>query len=144
MTASSLFSSILLLFRGGSYATKLALFHFLQSSYFPFHPLSSELETHPFSFHWEMDKICKAVLSCYAQQAGYLHLPSLYNWSILILCIWFLTISVDPYGLVIFGDKGPILKVIAAMLIGSNSPLVPGINHYCLCSLAEKSNNRIL
>ena len=36
-------------------------------------------------------------------------------------------ISVSPYGLVIFEDKGHICKVIAAMLISTNPRLIPGI-----------------
>ena len=49
------------------------------------------------------------------------------------------TISVDPYDLVFFEEKGTICKVIAAMLISTKPPLIPGINHYCLWSLAPAS-----
>ena len=49
------------------------------------------------------------------------------------------TISVDSYDLVIFEEKGHICKVIAAMLISSKPHLIPGINHYCLWSLAPAS-----
>ena len=49
------------------------------------------------------------------------------------------TISVDPYDLVIFEEKGHIGKVIAAMLISTKPPLIPGIHHYCLWSLAPAS-----
>ena len=35
--------------------------------------------------------------------------------------------------------KGHIFKVIAAMLISTMPPLIPGINHYCLWSLAPAS-----
>ena len=43
-------------------------------------------------------------------------------------------ISLSPYGLVFFGDKGHIFKVIAAMFFSTNPHLIPGI-----CSLAHAS-----
>ena len=77
--------------------------------------------------------------ACYAQQAGGLLLPSLHHWFIFILSKCFPTISVDPYDLIIFEEKGHICKVIAAILISTKPPLIPGINHYCLWSLAPAS-----
>ena len=75
----------------------------------------------------------------YAHQAGGLLLPSLHRWFIFILSKYFPTISVDSYDPVIFEEKGHICKVIAAMLISTKPPLIPGINHYCLWSLAPAS-----
>ena len=77
--------------------------------------------------------------ACYAQQAGGLLLPSLHHWLIFILSKCFSTISVDPYDLVIFEEKGHICKVIVAMLISTKPALIPGINHYCVWSLAPAS-----
>ena len=52
---------------------------------------------------------------------------------------WFPAIYIDPYGIVIFEDKGHMCKVIAAMLISTNRVLIPGTNHYYLWSLAPAS-----
>ena len=87
-----------------------------------------------------MDRSLDTALSCYAQQAGCVLLSSLRHWFIFIFSKRFSTISVDPYDLVIFEEKGHICKVIAAMLISTKPPLIPGINHYCLWSLAPASN----
>ena len=86
-----------------------------------------------------MDRSLDTALSCYAQQAGCVLLSSLHHWFIFILSKWFPTISVDPYDLVIFEEKGHICKIIAAMLISSKPHLIPGINHYCVWSLAPAS-----
>ena len=61
------------------------------------------------------------------------------HWVIFILSRWFPTISVNPYDIFIFEEKGQICKVISAMLISTKPPLIPGINHYCLWSLAAAS-----
>ena len=52
---------------------------------------------------------------------------------------WFPALYVDPYGIVIFEDKGQMCNVIAAMVISANCPLIPGINHYCVWSLDPAS-----
>ena len=88
-------------------------------------------------FHYHMDRSLDT--ACYAHQAGGLLLPSLHHWFIFILSKLFPTISVDPYDIVIFEEKRHICKVIAAMLISTKPPLIPGINHYCLWSLAPAS-----
>ena len=86
-----------------------------------------------------MDRSLDTAFSCYAQQAGCLLLPGLHHWFIFILLKWFPTIFVDPYDLVIFEEKGDICKVIAVSLIITKPPLIPGIHHYCLWSLAPAS-----
>ena len=96
-----------------------------------------ELETHPSSLSLAHGQ--KPCTACYIQQAGGLLLPSLHHWFIFILSKCFPTISVDPYDLVIFEEKCYICKVIAAMLISTKPPLIPGINHDCLWSLAPAS-----
>ena len=80
--------------------------------------------------HWNLDRSLDTALICYVQQAGCLPLPSLNHWLIFILSKWCPTISVSPFGLVIFEDKGHIGEVIAAMLINTNPPLIPGIHHF--------------
>ena len=45
----------------------------------------------------------------------------------------------SPYGLVIFEDKGHMCKVVAAILISTNPPFIPGINNFYLWSLAPVS-----
>ena len=47
---------------------------------------------------------------------------------------WFPTICVIPHGLIIFEDKGYIDEVIAALLISTHPPFIPGINPYGLWS----------
>ena len=84
-----------------------------------------------------MDRIIDT--ACYAQQAGGLLLPSLHHWFIFILSKWFPNIFVEPYDLAIFEEKGHICKVIVAMLISTKPALIPGINHYCIWSLAPAS-----
>ena len=59
--------------------------------------------------------------------------PLSVGYFILYWCLQ--SISLDPYGLVIFEDKGHICRVIAAMLISTSPQLVPGKNHYCFCKL---------
>ena len=56
-----------------------------------------------------------------------------------MLSKWIPTIYVDPYDLVIFEEKGHICKAIEAMLISTKPPLIPGIHHYFLWSLAPAS-----
>ena len=68
--------------------------------------------------------------ACYTQQAG----------GLLLHCSkCFSTISVDPYDLVIFQEKGHICNVIADMLISTKPPLIPGINHFYFWSLVLAS-----
>ena len=86
-----------------------------------------------------MDISHDTAFSCYAQQAGYLLLPSLHHWFVFVLSKWFPTIFVDPQDLVIFEEKGDICKVIAVSFIITKPPLIIGIHHYCLWSSATAS-----
>ena len=93
-----------------------------------FYPLflNSRLIFYP--FHWKFHRSLNTALSCYVQQAGCLLRLSLHHWFFFMLIIMMISNNtLSLYGLVILEDKYHICKVIVAILISTNAPLIPSI-----------------